>query len=38
MKKVKIIILKTTLLEDMAKEEYGVEGFRTLPLMKEGEV
>ncbi len=37
MKKCKITILKTTLQKDLA-EEYGIKGFSTCPLMKEGQV
>ena len=37
MKKVKITVLKTMLLEDLAKE-YGVEGLTTCPFLKEGQV
>ena len=37
MKKCKLTILKTTLQEDLAKE-YGIPGFSTCPLMKEGQV
>lgn len=37
MKKCKLTILKTMLVEDLAKE-YGVPGFSACPLMKEGDV
>ena len=37
MKKVKITILKTTLNEELARE-YGAEGIKACPMMKEGDV
>ena len=37
MKKVKITVLKTTLDEELAKE-YGADGLKACPMMKEGQV
>ncbi|NBI67913.1 TIGR04076 family protein [Pseudoflavonifractor sp. 60] len=37
MRKVKITILRTTFIEDLAKE-YSVEGFGPCSMMKEGQV
>jgi len=37
MKKVKITVLKTTFDEKLAKE-YGAEGLKACPMMKEGQV
>ena len=37
MKKVKITVLKTTLDKELA-EEYGAEGLKACPMLKEGQV
>lgn len=37
MKKVKITVLRKTIIEDLAKE-YGVEGLAKCPMLKEGQV
>lgn len=37
MKKVKITVLETTLNRALA-EEYGVEGLKACPMMKQGQV
>lgn len=37
MKKVKITVLKTTLDKELA-QEYGAEGLKACPMMKEGQV
>ncbi len=37
MKKVKITVLRKTLIEDLAKE-YGVEGLTKCPMLQEGQV
>ena len=37
MKKVKITVLRKTIIEDLAKE-YGVEGLTKCPMLKEGQV
>ena len=37
MKKVKITVLKTTLDKELA-QEYGAEGLKACPMMKEGRV
>ena len=37
MKKVKITVLRKTLIKDLA-EEYGAEGLGTCPMLREGQV
>lgn len=37
MRKVKIIVLRKTIIEDLANE-YGVEGLSKCPMLKEGQV
>ena len=37
MKRVKITVLRTTLNKDLA-DEYGIEGFTSCPMLKEGQV
>ncbi len=37
MKRVKITVLRKTIIEDLAKE-YGVEGLTKCPMLKEGQV
>lgn len=37
MRKVKITVLRKTMIEDLAKE-YGVEGLTKCPMLKEGQV
>lgn len=37
MKKVRITVLKTTFIKELA-EEYGAEGLKACPMMKEGQV
>ena len=37
MKKVKITVLRKTLIEDLAKE-YGTEGLTKCPMLQEGQV
>lgn len=37
MRKVKITVLRKTIIEDLAKE-YGVDGLSKCPMLKEGQV